>query len=162
MDPNIISLIIVAIVVILFLYREHRKSGKYFGKKHYLNKKQKKQLERFKQIYTPISNPDNFPSIKSHGYEFEDVALSAQTIPYDPPIPEPSEIESIKTKDNVKIVIIDKYEESQRVWVEISRSAYPDFDGILLNAPFDIEELKESHKIKIHSNHILQIGHHRK
>ncbi len=157
MDPNIIALLIVIVVVVLFLFREHKKSGKYFGKSSGIDKKQEKQLELFKKLYTPIADPDSFPTISSHGYEFEDVALSAQTVPYDPPIPIPAEIETIKTKDQVKIVLLDREEEAQRVWVEIALSSYPYFDGILLNTPFDIEELCENDKLTIHANHILQI-----
>ena len=157
MDPNILSIIIVSLIVIVFLYREHKKSGRYFGKNNYLTGREKKQLETFKKVYSPISDTEIFPSINSNGYEFEDVALSAQEIPYKPPIPMPSDIRKLKAKQNVKVVIVDKDGDSQRVWVQISAIKYPILEGSLLNSPFDLEELESETKIQFHANHILQI-----
>ena len=85
MSPGIISLIVVAIIVAVYLYTEHKKSGRYFGKGDYLSRKERKQLAFFKQIYTPITEKIDLPSIDKDGYEFEDVALSAREIPYNPP-----------------------------------------------------------------------------
>ncbi|MDJ0809387.1 MAG: hypothetical protein QNJ01_04755 [Desulfobacterales bacterium] len=157
LSPGIISLIVVAIIVAVYLYAEHKKSGRYFGKGVYLSRKEKQQLAFFKQIYTPITEKIDLPSINKDGYEFEDVALSAREIPYTPPIPEPADIKKLTKDQNVKIVVIDQHGESQRVWVRLTDAQYPVFDGKLLNNPFDIEELEDGTKIRLHSNHILQI-----
>ena len=157
MSPGIISLIVVAIIVAVYLYAEHKKSGRYFGKGDYLSRKERKQLAFFKQIYTPITEKIDLPSIDKDGYEFEDVALSAREIPYNPPIPEPADLKKLTKDQNVKIVIIDQQGEAQRVWVRITAAQYPVFEGKLQNRPFDIEGLDDETKIRLHSNHIMQI-----
>ncbi len=106
MNPEVISFIVVVVIVAVYLFKEHRKSGRYFGKSDHLTRKEKKQLQFFKEIYSPITENINLPSISKNGYEFEDVALSAQKIPYKPPIPEPSDIKNLKVGQKVKIVLI--------------------------------------------------------
>ncbi len=157
MSPGIISLIVVAIIVAVYLYTEHKKSGRYFGKGDYLSRKERTQLAFFKQIYTPITEKIDLPSINKDGYEFEDVALSAREIPYSPPIPEPADLKKLTKDQNVKIVIIDQQGEAQRVWVRITAAQYPVFEGKLQNHPFDIDGLDDETKIRLHSNHIMQI-----
>ncbi len=157
MNPEIISILVVAVIVTVYLYREHRKSGRYFGNSDYLTRNEKQQLETYKKIYSPIAENFDFPSISENGYEFEDVALSAQKIPYNPPIPKPSDLLKLKAGQEVKIVIVEKDGDSQRVWVQILDVKYPLFEGKLLNSPYDIEELNEEVEIRFHSNHILQI-----
>lgn len=157
MSPEVLSVIIVGVIVGVYLFREHRKSGRYFGKGKHLTSKEKKQLQTYKELYSPITDDITLPSFRKNGYEFEDVALSAQEIPYKPPIPKPTEIKDVKAGQKVKIVIVEKDGDSQRVWVEVLAAKYPVFEGKLLNTPFDIKELENGVETPFHSNHILQI-----
>ena len=157
MDANVISVAITMMVVTGFLIAEHQKSRRYFGKKSPLTRKEKDQLRFFKENYTPITGNLNFPTIKHNGYLLEDIALSAQEVPYTPSPPKPAEIQKISAGQEVKIVLKEADGDCQRVWIQITDANYPIFRGILLNTPFDIEGLKDGDEILLHANHILQV-----
>lgn len=159
MAIQLVGFAIVLVIAFYFLRQEHKKQRKYFGKKVEPNRKEKKNLEKYRQEYEPIKEDKRLANLEEEKWELEDIAKSATEVIYDSPIPTKSQRQNLKTGDLVKLkFVIDEDGEAtiERIWVKVTGEKDGLFSGELDNDPFS-EILKPGQLIWFHPNHVFQI-----
>ena len=158
---NILLFLITGVIVIYYLWEQHKKEQRYFNKKIQYTAKEKRILEKFKKEYSPIKPDARLATLTKDHWELEDIAKSAIEIVYDNPLPTNQEKQNLKPGDLVKLKFItsDHNEvDIERMWVRIEGMDNELYYGQLENEPYETDKLKLGQKIWFHPNHIFIIG----
>lgn len=157
MNIQLLSVIIIGLIAVYFIFVQKRKDDHYFSGPVKFTNKQLKTLIHYKSIYQPIPVPNKLATLAADGWELEDIAHSATEMIYDQPIPTATELASLVKGDRIKLNFADQEGYVERMWVEYTGQDGDFHKGLLRNDSFDHELLKEGKEVYFHFNHVLLI-----
>lgn len=154
---GIIALTIVAIIVFFSLRKEQRRQARYFGEHVPFSKSEQKRLDKYKREYEAIQHDERLPNFDRDGFELMDIAKSACEILYDSPIPTIREKLAVHKGTMVKLIVVNRVNDVERMWVEVDEREGMMFRAVLQNDGYFKKKLKGDKPMWFHSNHIFAI-----